>query len=132
MPLDSPLNCNDMIIAQGTCECEDGPGALHKYVLDHDYQITDPVYRILYEDNAVEFKLPVVKLKDYDDSYQEDINLPFENDEDAVGHWEMTDFLPCREMFHPLKQKSALLKDFAKRLHFLPCGDEPYWYVFKR
>ena len=107
-------------------ECEDGLGALHKYVLDHDYQITGPVYRILYEDNAVEFKLPVVKLKDYDDGYQEDINLPFENDEDAVGHWEMTDFLPCREMFHPQKQKSALLKDFAKGLYFLP-GGERYW-----
>lgn len=107
-------------------EREDGLNALRKYVLSHDYQITGPVYRILYEDNAVEFKLPVVKLGDYDNSYREEINLPFVNDEDAIGHWEMADFLPCREMFHPQKQKSALIKDFARGLYFLPEG-ERYW-----
>lgn len=107
-------------------EYEEASAFLQKYVLDHDYQIVGPVYKIMYEDETVEIKLPVVKLGDYDVSRNEDIDLPFENDEEVIGHWEMIDFLPCREMFHPQKQKSALIKDFARGLYFLPEG-ERYW-----
>lgn len=105
---------------------EDGLSALHKYVLEHDYQITGPSCKIRYEDSTVEIKLPVAKLKGFDVNYNEELELPFENDEEAIGHWEMTDFLPCREMFHPQKQKSALIEDFVNGLYFLP-GGEQYW-----
>lgn len=81
--------------------CEEGIRALHKYVLDHDYQITGPVIRINYEDGTVEIKLSVAKLGEYDAERNEELNLPFVNDEDAVGRWERFDCLPCREMFHP-------------------------------
>ena len=120
------FDCDTANLVCAAGEYEEALNALHKYVLDHSYQIAGPVYKILYEDNAVEIKLPVVKLKDFDLSYNEDTDLPFENDEEAVGHWEMTDFLPCREMFHPRKQKSAPLHDFARGLYFLP-GGERYW-----
>lgn len=106
--------------------CEEGIRALHKYVLDHDYQITGPVIRINYEDGTVEIKLSVAKLGEYDAERNEELNLPFVNDEDAVGRWERFDCLPCREMFHPRKQKSAASGEPARELYFLP-GGERYW-----
>ncbi len=110
-----------------TCkEYEEGVSALQKYVLDHDYQIVGPTYQIIYEDGTVEIKLPVVKLGDYDMSHAEEVDLPFVNDEDVIGHWEMIDFLPCREMFHPDKQKAGSLKEMERGLYFLP-GGEWYW-----
>lgn len=105
---------------------DEGVHALHKYVLDHDYQITGPVYKIMYEDGTVEIKLPVAKLGEFDISRNEEIDLPFVNDEEAVGHWETLDYLPSREMFHPQKQKSAIGKNSVKELYFLP-GGERYW-----
>ncbi|MDE7299864.1 MAG: helix-turn-helix domain-containing protein [Lachnospiraceae bacterium] len=107
-------------------EYEDAVRALGKYVLDNEYQIVGPTYKIMYQDGTVEVKLPVVKLGDFELKYNEDINVPFVNDEEAIGHWEMVDNLPCREMFHPKKQKSALRKGFVKELYFLP-GGERYW-----
>lgn len=105
---------------------DEGVQALHKYVLDYDYQITGPVYKIMYEDGTVEIKLPVAKLGEFDIGRNEEIDLPFVNDAEAVGHWEMFDILPCREMFHPQKQKSDIGRNFVKELYFLP-GGERYW-----
>ena len=96
------------------CACgeyEEGVIALQKYVLDHDYQIVGPTCKIMYEDGTVEIKLPVVKLGELDMSHNEEFDKPFVNDEAVIGHWEMIDFLPCREMFHPEKQKSGCIKE---------------------
>ena len=111
------------------CACgeyEEGVIALQKYVLDHDYQIVGPTCKIMYEDGTVEIKLPVVKLGELDMSHNEEFDKPFVNDEAVIGHWEMIDFLPCREMFHPEKQKSGCIKEMEKGLYFLP-GGEWYW-----
>ena len=80
----------------------------------------------MYEDGTVEIKLPVVKLGELDMSHNEEFDKPFVNDEAVIGHWEMIDFLPCREMFHPEKQKSGCIKEMEKGLYFLP-GGEWYW-----
>lgn len=111
--------------------CTDGQygnavGALGKYVLNHDYQIVGPTYKIMYPDGTVEIKLPVVKLGDFNLKYNEDFNVPFVNDEEAIGRWEILDILPDREMFSPEKPKSAIIKEFVKELYFLP-GGERYW-----
>lgn len=105
---------------------EDAMRVLGKYVLDHDYQIVGPTYRIMYPDGTVEVKLPVVKLGDFDLKYNEDLDVPFVNDEEAIGRWEILDVLPCQEMFMPGKTKSAVEKEFVKELYFLP-GGERYW-----
>lgn len=107
-------------------DCEGAVRALNKYVLNNNYQIVGPTYKIMYPDGTVELKLPVVKLGDFDLKYNEDINVPFVHDEEAVGHWEMVDVLPCREMFSMQKPKSAAGKGFVKELYFLP-GGERYW-----
>lgn len=120
------FSCDTANLVCGEGEYEDAVRALGRYVLEHDYQIVGPTYKILYPDRTVEVKLPVAKLGDFDLKYNEDINVPFINDEEAVGHWEMVDDLPSREMFSPRKLKSAITKEFVKELYFLP-GGERYW-----
>lgn len=107
-------------------EYEEAVRALHQYVLDNNYQIVGPVYQIRYEDGTVEVKLPVIKLHEFNPEFNEKIDLPFENDEEVIGHWEMLDHLPCKEMFHPQKRKSVVTGDRVKELYFLP-GGERYW-----
>lgn len=104
---------------------EEGVQALRRHVLDNDYQITGPAFRIQYDDGTMEIKLPVVKLGDYDIGRSEELGLPFVNDEDAIGRWERVDSLPCQEMFHPRKPKSAA-EGPVRELYFLP-GGERYW-----
>ena len=65
-------------------------------------------------------------LGEFNGDWNEEINLPFENDEAVIGHWKMLDYLPCKEMFHPTKRKSATGHDNVKELYFLP-GGEWYW-----
>lgn len=99
---------------------------LNKYVLDNNYQIVGPTYKIIYEDNTIEIKLPIVKLCKYSDAFNEDINISFINDEEVIGRWELFDFLPSKDMFNPQKSKLVESKDLVKELYFLPKG-EKYW-----
>lgn len=109
-----------------TEEYEEAVRSLHKYVLDNHYQIVGPVYQIRYEEGTMEVKLPVVKLQEFNLEFNEEIDVPFENDEEVIGHWEMLEHLPCKEMFLPEKRKSAISGDRVKELYFLP-GGERYW-----
>lgn len=99
---------------------------LNKYTLDNNYQIVGPIYKIIYSDNTIEIKLPIVKLGKFDINYNDDINIPFENDPEVIGRWVVFDGLPCKEMFNPQKTKSLLSNDLIKELYFLPDG-EKYW-----
>ena len=107
-------------------EYDEAVRALHLYVLDNNYQIVGPTYQIRYADGTVEVKLPVVKLHEFDPKFNEQIDVPFENDPEVIGHWELLDHLPCKEMFLPEKRKSACHGDRVKELYFLP-GGERYW-----
>ncbi|MBQ8798533.1 MAG: MerR family transcriptional regulator [Lachnospiraceae bacterium] len=107
-------------------EYDEAVRALHQYVLDNNYQIVGPTYQIRYGDGTVEVKLPVVKLHEFNPEFNEEIDLPFENDETVVGRWELLDHLPCKEMFLPEKRKALDHGDRVKELYFLP-GGERYW-----
>ena len=99
---------------------------LHRYVLDNDYQIIGPTYKIIYPDNTIEIKLPIVKLDSCKAVANEEVILPFENDPDVIGHWKLFYLLPCKEMFHPQKAKATITDEKIKDLYFLPKG-ERYW-----
>lgn len=98
---------------------------LNKFALDNNYQIIGPTYKIIYADNTIEIKLPVIKLGNYSEKFNENISVPFENDEEVIGHWVVFDYLPCKEMFNPKKSKVSQI-DLLKELYFLPDG-EKYW-----
>lgn len=129
VPLSEKLLCFPCDTASLVCtenEYADAVRILNKHAIDNHCQIIGPIYKIIYPDNTVEIKLPIARLASFDINYSEDISVPFINDEDAVGRWEMVDSLPCREMFSPGKPKSALTNVFTKELYFLP-GGERYW-----
>lgn len=107
-------------------EYESAVLALHQYVLDNNYQIVGPTYQIRYGDGTVEVKLSVVKLHEYNPVFNEVIDVPFENDDEVIGRWELLDCLPCKEMFLPQKRKSVATGNRIKELYFLP-GGERYW-----
>ena len=68
----------------------------------------------------------MVKLHEFNPEFNEEIDVPFEDDEAVIGRWELLDYLPCKEMFLPEKRKSAEHGDRVKELYFLPKG-ERYW-----
>ena len=107
-------------------EHDEAVRAIHRYAKEHDCQIVGPLMTVMYEDGTEEVKLPIVQLGAFDEKYNEDIDVPFENDEEVIGRWEMFDMLYCREMFHPQKQKFNATQFQIKELYFLPNG-EWYW-----
>ena len=63
-------------------------------------QIIGPFYEISHDDDTVELKVPVCKLsREQDRHVDDDIDLPFVNDPDAVGKWKLLDIVPSEEQF---------------------------------
>ncbi|MEA4833514.1 MAG: helix-turn-helix domain-containing protein [Oscillospiraceae bacterium] len=90
-------------------------------------QIVGAFYEIYYDDGTVELKVPVCKLTKNSLFVSDDINLPFVNDPDAVGKWEMLDIVPSREQFVYGDEKCGH-QAWLNELYFLD-GGEQYWGV---
>ncbi|WP_058304256.1 MerR family transcriptional regulator [Gorillibacterium timonense] len=65
--------------------------------------------------------------KAYPAMINDDINLPFEDDSDAVGKWKFLDVVPSEEQFRYGQEKSNQ-GVWLQELYFLPNG-EPFWAV---
>ena len=92
-----------------------------------DYQITGASYEIYYEDGTVELKIPVCKKVKCMDVPIE--RQAFENDEAAVGKWEIRDIVTSKEQFvygHPKCPEAG--NSVWSELYF-PEGGEPYWFL---
>ncbi|MDE5894015.1 MAG: MerR family transcriptional regulator [Acetatifactor sp.] len=101
--------------------------ALHQHLEEHHCQITGPTYQIVYEDGVTEIKVPICQLSATPQQPRnDDIQIPFENDENVIGHWELVDVLPSREQFLPGYPKLQPGSQSIKELYFLPEG-EWYW-----
>lgn len=79
------------------------------------------------ENTVAELKVPVYKLSKSAVFQNDDINLPFVNDEEALGRWEMIDIVPSEEQFLYGKAKCSH-RAWLYELCFLE-GGEPYWAV---
>ena len=101
--------------------------ALHQYVQENHLQVIGATYKILYEDGTVEVKIPVCRLlAEKQLPRNDELSLPFENDERVIGHWKLVDYLPSREQFNPEKPKTFQDNQRIKELYFLPDG-QWYW-----
>ena len=101
--------------------------ALHQHLEEHHCQITGPTYQITYEDGVREIKIPVCQLSaTRQPPCNDDIQVPFENDERVIGRWELVDVLPSKEQFLPGHPKMQPGSQSIKELYFLPEG-EWYW-----
>lgn len=100
--------------------------SIQRYIQNNHCQIVGAFYEIRYEDDTIELKVPVCRLTERAQTPRnDDIHVPFENDERVIGHWELIDCLPTREHFNENKMKSTGQKQI-KDLYFLP-GGEWYW-----
>lgn len=108
-------------------QVDDGYHAMLSQIHEIDYQIIGASYEIYYEDGTVELKIPVCKKVKCIDVPTE--KQAFENDEAAVGKWEIRDIVPSKEQFvygHPKCPDAQ--NSVWKELYF-PEGGEPYWFL---
>lgn len=94
---------------------------------EDDYQIIGAYYEVYHEDGITELNVPVYKRTNEAPIKPENDKLSFENDAEAIGHWNMIDIVPSREQFlygHPKCGHRAWLHE----IYFLDSGKE-YWTV---
>jgi DNA-binding transcriptional MerR regulator len=107
-------------------ELENAYTAIQKYIQENSYQIIGAFYEIYHEDDIVELKVPVFKLKErLQNPVNDDIDIPFEDDPAVVGYWKVIDFIPTKEHFNIDKIKYNGEKIFDE-FYFLPNGQR-YW-----
>ncbi len=121
----APLESAATVIV-GPEQLAEAYSALCRTAGEQQCQIIGPFIEQWYDDTTVEVSVPVCRLEeDFDDSRNEDLNIPFEDDPDMVGRWKMVDQIPCMEAFCPGHPKA---KGFfaIPEIYFLPHG-EKYW-----
>ena len=94
---------------------------------EDDYQIIGAYYEVYHEDGITELNVPVYKRTNEAMIKPENDKLLFENDAEAIGHWNMIDIVPSREQFlygHPKCGHRGWLDE----IYFLDDGKE-YWGV---
>lgn len=101
-------------------------GALCRAAGERRYQIIGPFIERWHNDTTVEVSVPICRLEEEPDSSRnEELNIPFVDDPDMVGRWEMVDQIPCMEAFCPGHPK-AKGPFTIPEIYFLPHG-ERYW-----
>lgn len=108
-------------------QLDDGYYDLLSQIHEIDYQITGASYEIYYEDGTVELKIPVCKkLNCMDEQIERTV---FENDEAAVGKWEIRDIVISKEQFVYGYPKCPEARDSVWKELYFPEGGEPYWFL---
>ena len=108
-------------------QLDDGYHAMLSQIHEIDYQIIGASYEIYYEDGTVEIKTPVCKKVRCIDTPTE--KQAFENDEAAVGKWEIRDIVPSKEQFVYGHSKCPDAQSSVWSELYFPEGGEPYWFL---
>lgn len=88
----------------------------------NDYQRISP-----YSVNGDEMQCQVIKLDDKTVPLNEDTNLPFVNDENIIGKWEVTgEYAVKQDFYNGVESPEKYLSGTTDILYFLPDG-ERYW-----
>lgn len=88
-------------------------------------QVVGAYYEIYYDDGTVELRAPIWRASATDVLEDDERDLPFVNDEDALGKWKLLDIVPSEEQFLYGHTKSSR-ESWLGELYFLANG-EPYW-----
>ena len=107
-------------------ELDSAYSALLEYTGSLGYQLTGPYYEIYHDDSTVEVIVPVHKLSPRSTEPRNDnIDLPFQNDPQVIGRWELLDCLNYKEQFNRNKLKNTGGRVIPS-ICFLP-GGQRYW-----
>ncbi len=108
-------------------QLDDGYRSMLSQIHEIDYQIIGASYEIYYEDGTVELKIPVCKkVKCMDLTIERQV---FENDESAVGKWEIRDIVSSKEQFVYGYPKCPEAENSVWKEICFPEGGEPYWFL---
>lgn len=108
-------------------QLDDGYRSMLSQLHEIDYQIIGASYEIYYEDGTVELKLLVCKkVKCMDPAIE---RQAFENDEVAVGKWEIRDIVLHKEQFVYGHPKCPEAENSVWREICFPEGGEPYRFL---
>ncbi len=108
-------------------QLDDGYRSMLSQIHEIDYQIIGASYEIYYEDGTVELKIPVCKKVKCMDPIIE--KQDFENDETAVGKWEIRDIVLNKEQFFYGRPKCPEAENSVWKEICFPEGGEPYWFL---
>lgn len=108
-------------------QLDDGYQSMLSQIHEIDYQIIGASYEIYYEDGTVELKIPVCKkVRCVDPTIERQV---FENDESAVGKWEIRDIVSSKEQFvYGYPKCPDVVNSVWHELYF-PKDGEPYWFL---
>lgn len=99
---------------------------LQYYLANNNYQVIGAFYEFYHTDGTIELKVPVCKLSErFAEPKNDNLNVPFVNDEAVIGKWRVIDILPSVDCFHPDKLKNVDNVMFQE-IFFLPNGED-YW-----
>lgn len=113
-------------VVAGKAQVEEAYGALCRAAGARRWQIVGPFIEQWYDEDTVEISVPVCQLAPETRQRAGDPHdLPFEDQPELLGRWEMVDQLCCREAFCPGHPKTEGPFGIPE-IFFLP-GGEPYW-----
>lgn len=108
-------------------QLDDGYQFMLSQIHEIDYHIIGVSYEIYYEDGTVELKIPVCKkVRCMDPTIDRQV---FENDEFAVGKWEIRDIVSSKEQFVYGYPKCPEAENSVWHELYFPKGGEPYWFL---
>ncbi len=108
-------------------QLDDGYRSMLSKIHEIDYQIIGASYEIYYEDGMVELKIPVCKkVKCMDPTIEKQA---FENDEAAVGKWEIRDIVISKEQFVYGYPKCPEAENSVWHELYFPKDGEAYWFL---
>lgn len=93
-----------------------------------DYKVCGAYYEIYHDDGTVELKVPVCLRTEDTPGCRCGEALPFADDPDVCGRWQLIDILPTREHFFAGKPKCSSLPWWLNELYFID-GGKGYWSV---
>lgn len=108
-------------------ELEAAYRSMWKHTEENKMQIVGAFYEFYHDDGTVELKVPVYRPAVGESLEDNNSDLPFINDEKALGKWTLLDIVPSEEQFlygHEKCKHSGWLDE----LYFLENG-EPYWVI---
>ena len=109
-------------------ELDNAYTAMIKHLDGVSYKVCGAYYEIYHNDNTVELKVPVCKRTNIPLYHTQKLDLPFEDDPEACGKWQMLDILPTPEHFVYGRPKCGHLA-WLNEIYFIDAG-QSYWSVY--
>ncbi len=108
-------------------ELDNAYKAMIKHLDGSIYKVCGAYYETYHDDGTVELKVPVSERMKGTTLFSSNVDMPFVDDPEVCGKWEMIDILPTREHFVYGKPKCGHLA-WLHELYFID-GGKSYWAV---